>query len=170
MARLKTYTAGINTHVHRDIFNLLEQPDHIRQARVLIVATTKAAAIAFPASIGSRWVGTPYASEVRVASGSDVDALAAAGLLDAPAVFVMPNGGFPGTGVVRVDADGFVKRVGRMVRTNGVAEFEPEGTVTVRVTPAARERLAAHLHMQSTAPMDECRRHAAAILAVLEGN
>ncbi|MEV1013818.1 hypothetical protein AB0I89_23995 [Micromonospora sp. NPDC049801] len=144
MAKLKTYAIGINTHVHSDIFAMLDQPNHIRQARVLVVAPNKAAAINYPSTLPGRWVGTPYTSEVRVASGNDVDALAVAGVLDAPAAFVIPHTGWPGSGVVRVDADG-PKLIGHLNRANGTVQFEPVGTVTVKFSPDAVSALASLL-------------------------
>lgn len=146
MPKLKTYAVGINTHVHPDIFALLNQPSHIRQAKVLVVAATKAAAISYPKTIPGNWVGTPYASEVRVAAGNDVDALAVAGVLNAPAVFVTPHGGWPGSGVVRVDAEG-PKLIGHLDRTTRPVVFEPAGTVTVKFSLDAVAALAALLEL-----------------------
>ncbi|MET8278328.1 hypothetical protein [Micromonospora sp. NPDC005174] len=144
MSKLKTYAVGINTHVHSDIFAMLDQPSHIRQARVLVVAPTKAAAISYPSTVPGRWVGTPFTSEVRVASGNDVDALAVAGVLDTPAVFVIPHGGWSGNGVVRVDENG-PKLIGHFNRADGTVQFEPVGTVTVKFSPTAVSALAALL-------------------------
>lgn len=148
-AKLKVFTADINTWVHQDVFTLLGEPSHRFQASIRIVATTKAAAIDYIRSLPRTLVGEPRTSEMRVAGDSTTEAMVTAGLFDAPAVFVST---LNGRQVVRIDADGPVL-IGKILRESGSYEFEPAGTITLKVTPAARERLARHLYV-SGSPAD----------------
>lgn len=126
MAFLKVYTLGINGFIRSGVNDALGIPSHIRQATVLAVATTKAHAVQVYAEHGFPGV-RPSDSEFRVAMGNDLDALAAAGLLTEPGVWVIPMLGWDGKGVVRMLPGGAPRRVGRLDRGEGNRSvFVPE--------------------------------------------
>ncbi|MGA3524133.1 hypothetical protein [Melissospora conviva] len=116
--KMKTYTLGIHGFIGPDIGEALDLPSHIFQARILAVAATKADAAQVLADQGFFW-NNMRDPEFRVASGNDVDALAAAGLLGEPAVYVTTRRARPGDWVVRVQSGGAPVRVGRLLAADG---------------------------------------------------
>jgi hypothetical protein len=120
MAKLKVYTLGNNGFVGDAVRKAISQPEHVRQARMLISARTKADAIRLLEERRNRdnlaagaytSVPAPSDPEFRQATGNDVNALRAAGLLAEPDVLVLSlNGGRRGP-VARVGMDG-VRRLG----------------------------------------------------------
>jgi hypothetical protein len=102
---LKVYTLGINGFAPRNVLDLLGEPQHIRQARVLIVAPTKTAAfhLAQDRHIGYTTLRDP---EFRLACGNDMDGLREAGRLERPAIYVLPLNGGMRSPVAVLDADG----------------------------------------------------------------
>ncbi|MEU0078487.1 hypothetical protein ABZY58_11375 [Micromonospora tulbaghiae] len=126
MARMKVFSLGVHGFIGNDVRDALGAPSHIRQARVLAVAPTKAAAVHVYAEHGFRGV-RPSDSEFRVAMGNDVDALAEAGLLNEPGVWVLPSAIGGGDTVVRMQPGGAPQRAGRLDRDGrNRAVFVPE--------------------------------------------
>lgn len=138
MAKLKAYTLGIHGFVAPVVGDLLGEPAHVRQASVLVVAETKRAAVGVAAR--ARGVPTPSLSdpEFRVATGNDVDALAAAGMLDEPTVLVtkLTASSSP---VVQVGPDG----------PTVVGEIKPDGSYRSVFVPVASALRAADLPERS---------------------
>lgn len=127
MPRLKTYTLGVHGFIRSDVNEPLGVAPHIRQARVLAVATTKAHAVQVYAAHGFPNI-TPSDSEFRVAMGNDLDALAEAGLLTEPSVWVLPSNFGGSRAVVRMQPGGVPQRVGRLERGDGHRSvYVPEG-------------------------------------------
>lgn len=130
MARLKVFSLGNNGFIGSAVRDALGEPRHIRQAAVLVVAATKAAAIEVIERARSNpagaYVALPTRSdpEFRVAAGNDVAALRAAGLLDTPTVLVTSNSGGPAA-VVQVGTGG-VRRIGTLRRSGGGFTFVAE--------------------------------------------
>lgn len=120
MTRLKVFSTGNHGFIGPDVRDALGLPQHIRQARVLIVAATKRAASAMTdATYGIGFI-RPTDSELRVAASPDVDALAEAGVLDRERVLVTGDTGAPSNGhVVDVAADGTITTVGRLKQAAG---------------------------------------------------
>lgn len=116
MDKLKVFGLGNHGFVGAAVLRALGEPPHVRQARVLIVAPNKAAAIEVAERCRSAEarVALPSKSdpEFRLATGRDVDALRAAGMCDEPGILVLPLTSWRSP-VVRVDADG-VRRVGTL--------------------------------------------------------
>lgn len=125
MAKLKVYTLGINGFIRSEINEALGVEPHIRQASVYAVATTKAHAVQVYAEYGFPNVNMRD-SEFRVAGGNDLDALAAAGLLTGPSVWVMPMLSRPGSWVVRMQLGGVPRRVGRLDGPHHCPVYVPE--------------------------------------------
>src|SRR5688500_12891173 len=88
MSRLKIYTLGYHGFVSRDVRDALTLPRHIRQASVLIAATSKQAAIDLCQQTSHVHAPTLSDPEFRRTSGDDVDALATAGVFADPVVVV----------------------------------------------------------------------------------
>jgi hypothetical protein len=128
MARMKAYTLGINGFVGSIIADMIGEPAHTRQAYVLIVAPTKAAAADLAASYREWGVFAPRLSdpEFRVVSDSvSRQLLEAAG--DAPGVFVHPLTTHHSAPVVALGDDG-PHQVGRLERNDGPGyTFIPDG-------------------------------------------
>lgn len=122
---MKVYTLGVNGFVSGATIQALGVPRHVRQAGVLVVARTKAEAINTVAAAGMR---APSMSdkEFRLATGSTVQALDDAGLLDQAAVFATPLTG-SGTAdiLVRIVSRDVVEVLGHLVRQDGKATLQP---------------------------------------------
>ncbi|MGA3562666.1 hypothetical protein [Melissospora conviva] len=116
--KMKTYTLGNHGFINSYIRDALNLPSHICQAEILVVAATKADAAQVLDDQGF-FGHNPRDPEFRVASGNDVDALDAAGLLGEPAVYVTTLIGRPGDWVVRVQSGGVPVRVGRLMAADG---------------------------------------------------
>lgn len=113
MAKLKTYTLGIHGFIDATTRDSLGVAPHIRQARVIAVATTKAHAVQVYAEHGFPNVN-PRDSEFRVAMGNDLDALTAAGELAEPGVWVLPGTGSLSDVVLRMLPGGVPQRIGHL--------------------------------------------------------
>lgn len=128
MATMKVYTLGNHGFISAEVRDALGLPPHTRQARVLIAEETKAAAIRAVEAARSRRaaISLPTRSdpEFRVATGNDVDALRAAGLLDGPRVLVVGSVA-SGSPVVQV-GEYTVRRIGVLVRDGAGARFVAE--------------------------------------------
>lgn len=110
---MKVYCLGNHGFVSALVRDALGLPSHVRQARVLVSARSKADAFRVLAERGMG-PGSVRDPEFRVASGNDLDALAPSGLLNAPAVYaVSPRIG----AVVRIEADRSPTVVGRLEYT-----------------------------------------------------
>ncbi len=123
---LKVFTLGINgTSVPGPVLDLLGRRRTRNQVQVLVVAPSKASAFGLASAMPG--VGVPAKSdpEFRVASGNDVDALAAAGQLDEPRVLAHhPDHGTDH--VVEIRADGHHRIIGHLVRIPGyLFRFDP---------------------------------------------
>lgn len=119
---MKFYDLGNLGFVTMPIADILGLSKHHRQTRVLVYARSKAAAFALlgERSMAPGHVGDP---NFRVAMGNDVDALAAGGLTEAPAVYALTR--LSGIGpVVRIEQDGSPTVVGRLERV-GDATLSP---------------------------------------------
>lgn len=149
MAKLKAFYAGQNYSIDDEIRDLLGLPAHRRYGSGLIVAKTKAAAVALAETLRGQGlpVSRPYASEMHVATGYEAEAMRDAGLFEAPAVFLMGGGGSAET-VVRVDANGFGV-AGELVldRDSHKRRFEPTGTLHVTFSPDQAQALRALLDL-----------------------
>jgi hypothetical protein len=120
VAKLKTYTLGPHGFIDAATRDALGVAPHIRQARVIAVATSKTHAVQVYAEHGFPNV-SPRDSEFRVAMGNDLDALTEAGELAEPGVWVMPS---LGTGhVARMLPGGVPQCIGRL-------EFAPDYKAT----------------------------------------
>ncbi|MFI2663320.1 hypothetical protein [Micromonospora carbonacea] len=126
MAKLKTYTLGNQGFINNHVRDALGLPSHIRQARVIAVAATKAAAVQVLADHGFP-NHSIRDSEFRQGMGNDIDALEAAGQIAAPGVLVTSmsfGGSLP---VVRMQSGGVPVRIGRLVALDGFRyRFEVE--------------------------------------------
>ncbi len=123
---LRTFRLTLNgVGVPTDVWPLLGMPTHRRQAQVLVVAPSKAAAHGL--ADGIRGLNAPARSDpdFRLASGNEVDALAAAGQLDEPRVLAY-DGDSNDVPVVGVSYAGRHRVVGRLVRVGHVGfRFDP---------------------------------------------
>jgi hypothetical protein len=119
MAGLKVYTVQLcDAFVRREITAALGMAAHQRQARVLIVASTKAAG----AEVARPGMGFVAPGDLRVATGNDVDAMQAAGVFDRPRLYARRA---HGTGpVVAVDDSG-PEVVGRLEDSAGSLTYVP---------------------------------------------
>lgn len=122
------------------VLRALDQPDHVRQARILIVAAVKADAADLAAQVR---LGVHAAKLLAVATGDDVDTLHAAGLTAAPAVYVVPLNGGGGYPLVRIGDDGEPTRIGTLTRDGTGRRFTP-GPAAAAPTPAAPVNPAAY--------------------------
>jgi hypothetical protein len=125
MAKLKTYTLGNNGFVRPEVIAMIGNAPHVRQASVLVAAASKAKAIELLDEVGGPNPGL-YSTEFRQTNnGPDVTAMAAAGLLDEPAVFATPiTGGGLAQPLVRIVRDGQPEWVGVLRRAGSTVEFE----------------------------------------------
>lgn len=112
MAKLKTFTLGNHGFINNTVSDALDLPRHVRQATVIAVATTKAHAVQVYADHGFPHIN-PRDPEFRMAGGNHIDALAAAGELAEPGVWVTPNIGNLSNTVVRMQPGGVPQRIGR---------------------------------------------------------
>lgn len=83
------FTLGNGGFVRPEIITALGLPRHVRQARVLIAAENKGRARTLVVEALDLPI-SPSNPEFRQAMGNDVDALSAAGLLDAVSIYVLP--------------------------------------------------------------------------------
>lgn len=114
MARpLKVFTLGIYGFIDQTIGEALNLPRHIRQARVLVAAPTKAEAARVLGERGFRDVGIRQ-PEFRLAMGNDLDAYQAAGLLNEPVVLVAPSNTRSGDPVVAMQPGGEPRMIGHL--------------------------------------------------------
>lgn len=119
MARpIKVFTLGNHGFISREVGDALGLPSHVRQAQVLAVAATKAAAAQVLAERGHPYQN-PRDPEFRQAIGQDVDALADAGLFDEPAVYVTQLLTRTGAPVVVMLPGGAPRRIGHLSRGAG---------------------------------------------------
>lgn len=128
MAReLKVFSLGNGGFIDTATQETLELPSHVRQAQVLAIAATKAAAVQVLAERGFRRVSARD-PEFRQAMGNDVDALRDAGLFDEPRVLVTPLIARDGDPVAVMLLDGVPQRIGRLHSKppRYVYVFEPE--------------------------------------------
>jgi len=121
MAGLKVYTVQLcDAFVRREITAALGMAAHHRQARVLIVASTKAAG----AEVARLGMGFVAPGDLRVAMGNDVDAMQAAGVFDRPRLYVhRPHQ----TGPVVVVDDSGPEVVGQLEDHDGSVTYVPAG-------------------------------------------
>lgn len=114
MARqLKVFSLGIHGFINREVGDALGLPAHVRQARVLVAAATKADAVQVLAEHG--FPNHPLRDpEFRVSMGDDTDALTAAGVIAAPGVWVTTLMSRPGDPVVAMLPGGAPQRIGRL--------------------------------------------------------
>jgi hypothetical protein len=99
MAVLKAYTVGNNGFVCRAVLDTLGEPAHRRQARVILVAASKAAAVRLGETVGFRV--SPNDVDFRVAGGPLADSILAA--TPGPAVYAMALDARSGDPVVRLN-------------------------------------------------------------------
>ncbi len=111
MATLKAYTVGNNGFVNRPVLDTLGEPAHRRQARVIVVAASKAAAARTSETAGFRV--NLHDPDFRVAGGPLAESILA--VATAPAVYAMALDARAGDPVVRLDGGAGV-RVGALAR------------------------------------------------------
>lgn len=133
--QLKVFTLGIHGFIRAEVNTALGLAPHIRQARVLAVATTKAHAMQVYGEHGFPIV-TQSDSEFRLTSGNDINALTEAGLLTEPSVWVLPSNFGGSRAVVRMQPGGEPQRVGHLEDEGRRLVYVPEQGVTA--VPASR--------------------------------
>lgn len=141
VAKMKVFSLGNHGFIGREACDALDLPQHVRQARVLLIAASKAAAVRMCEDIRAHSpngvpISLPTLSdpEFRLATGNDVEALREAGLLDEPGVFVMPMLSRPGDAVVRVDTNG-VRVIGTLGGERNKRTFVAADAVSTTETP-----------------------------------
>jgi hypothetical protein len=124
MTTLKVFLLGHNCSVYGPIKELLGMTGVYNQATILVVAPSKAAAFGLASAMPNMSTPSRTDPEFRMAAGSDVDALAAAGQLATERVLAFhPN---RSDDVVEVRVDGQHCVIGRFVPVAGYQfAFEP---------------------------------------------
>ncbi len=122
---------SVHGFLGREIMRALGQPDHMQQAEIYIVGTSKADA----RSLAERTPGvpTPHMSDsaFHLAHDPGADRLTEAGLAAEPGIFVTAGVGHPGEPgsrgrVLRVLPDGSTTVAGRFNGFGYTRTFEPE--------------------------------------------
>jgi hypothetical protein len=109
---MKVYALGNDGFVSSAVCDAIGDKPWTRQARVLIIAASKAAAVRIAAERGMDV--SPHSGEFRQASGNDVDALRVAGFCEEPAVLVTSTklgGDLP---VARLEVGGAPQMIGTL--------------------------------------------------------
>ncbi len=130
MAKLKAYTLGNNGFVDTSVLEALGEPTHMRQASVLVFATSKREAIDILhlKRSGKATVACPYSvsdPEFRVSASLQAEAFLGS-WVDEPTVVVMPINSRDPNPVVRIDDDGHPEFWGVLRRIHGRIVFSPE--------------------------------------------
>lgn len=133
MAKLKLFKIdSVHGFLGRGIMRALGQPDHVQQAEIFIVATSKTVA----RDLASRTPGvpTPHMSDhaFHLAHDPSAEKLAEAGLAAEPAIFVMAGVGHPGEPgssgrVLQVLPDGSTVVAGKFTGFGAAKTFAREG-------------------------------------------
>lgn len=123
-APLKVFRLGHNCAVYGPLKAMLGMTGFHNQANILVVAPSKAAAFGLASAMPNMDTPRRTDPDFRIATGNDVDALAAAGQLDSQRVLVFhPHR--PGS-VVEVRVDGDHQVIGQFAPAAGyTSTFEP---------------------------------------------
>ncbi len=129
MSKLKAYTLGNNGFVSSDVLDALGLPDHIRQASVMVFASSKADAIQTIKDRNQqraiRFIPKLTDSEFRTVDGPHADAFLGS-WIDEPAIVVKPFVGGQPEPVARILPDGTPEFWGVLRRINGQVVFSRE--------------------------------------------